>query len=195
VDMLSIRPLALARRWNVQPAATIDLCLQAVKAGLLDMQWNLLCPRCRAPKEKAAGLDSLPTGAHCGTCNIDYGRDFTKNVEAVFRPAASIRPTGGGEYCLFGPMSAPHVRLHVAVPAGTTRVVPAPVESGPYRLRTLEPGDERAVELDGANLPGFRIDAAGTIHADPPAEPGTMRLTNGSDRPRVFIVESRHWVA
>ncbi|MEX2296935.1 MAG: adenylate/guanylate cyclase domain-containing protein [Dongiaceae bacterium] len=200
VDMMSIRPLALARRWNAPPSQAIDLCLQAVKSGLLDMQWNILCPRCRAPKEVASGLDSLPTGAHCGTCNVDYGRDFAKNVEAVFRPAASIRPIGGGEYCLFGPMSAPHVRLHVTMPANATRDVPASFEPGPYRLRTLEPGDERDIEIDGEMLPLFRIDAGGAIEAgaidtDAGGEPGRMRLVNDSTRPRTFIVESRHWVA
>ena len=195
VDMLSIRPLALARRWNVPASRAIDLCLQAVKSGLLDMQWNLLCPRCRAPKAMAPGLDALPTGAHCGTCNVDYDRDFAKNVEAVFRPSASIRPIGGGEYCLFGPMSAPHVRLHVTVPAGESRDVPVAFEPGPYRLRTLEPGDERDIEIGGGVLPGFRIDATGAVQVDPPETTSAMRLINASTRPRTFIVESRHWVA
>ncbi len=197
VDMLSIRPLALARRWNVPAAQAIDLCLQAVKAGMLDMQWNLLCPRCRIAKASVHGLDELPTGAHCGTCNIDYSRDFARNVEAVFRPAAAIRPVGLGEYCLFGPMSTPHIRLHVTMPAGSARDVPVDLQSGPYRLRTLEPGDERDIELVGAALPIFRLDATGTIHADTPAGAvaGAMRLVNDSDRVRTFIVEERHWVA
>jgi class 3 adenylate cyclase len=195
VDLLSIRPLALARRWNVPAPQAIDLCLQSVKSGLLDMQWNILCPRCRAPKEIARGLDALPSGAHCGTCNVDYGRDFAKNVEAVFRPSASIRPMGGGEYCLFGPMSAPHIRLHVTVGPGETRDVPVAFEPGPYRLRTLEPGDERDIEITGDASPSFRIDAGGAIHADAPAQASAMRLVNESSVKRTFIVESRHWVA
>ena len=195
VDLLSIRPLALARRWNVPASHAIDLCLQSVKSGLLDMQWNILCPRCRAPKEIARGLDALPSGAHCGTCNVDYGRDFAKNVEAVFRPSASIRPMGGGEYCLFGPMSAPHVRLHVTMQAGETRDVPVAFEPGPYRLRTLEPGDERDVEIAGDAPPSFRMDASGAIHAEAPMHATSMRLVNESAQKRTFIVESRHWVA
>jgi hypothetical protein len=65
---------------------------------MLELRWDLLCPRCRGAKATSASLDRLPTGAHCGTCNIDYGRDFSRNVELTFRPAATIRPIESGEF-------------------------------------------------------------------------------------------------
>jgi class 3 adenylate cyclase len=195
VDMLGIRPRALARRWDVPESRAIDCCLQAVRSGLLDMQWNILCPRCRVAKHVATGLDQLPTGAHCGTCNIDYERDFAKNVEAVFRPSPSIRPLGLGEYCLFGPMSTPHIKLHVTLEPGTTRDVAADLPSGPYRLRTLEPGDERDIDWKLEGFPEFRIDAAERVKAGAPVSPGRVRLVNDSARRLTFIVEDRAWVA
>src|SRR6185295_9258458 len=109
-DLWSIRPLQLARDWDRPALEVIELCLQAVRAGLLELRWNLLCPRCRVAKAFSGGLDRLPDGAHCGSCNIDYGRDFSKNVEASFRPAAAIRPLESGEYCLWGPISTPHIK-------------------------------------------------------------------------------------
>jgi class 3 adenylate cyclase len=195
VDMTSIRPLALARCWGVTEGKAIDCCLQAVRSGLLDMQWNILCPRCRIAKHVATGLDRLPTGAHCGTCNIDYERDFARNVEAVFRPSASIRPTGFGEYCLFGPMSTPHIKLHVTLEPGTARDVAAGLAHGAYRLRTLEPGDERDIDWQSGGFPEFRIDAAEKMHAGAPGLAGEIRLVNDSARRLTFIVEDRSWVA
>jgi class 3 adenylate cyclase len=195
VDMLSIRPRALARHWGVRESNAIDCCLQAVRSGLLDMQWNILCPRCRVAKQVATGLDRLPTGAHCGTCNIDYERDFAKNVEAVFRPAPSIRPLGLGEYCLFGPMSTPHIKLHVTLEPGATRDVAADLPHGPYRLRTLEPGDECDIDWQQDGFPEFRIDAAERMQAGAPAVTGWIRLVNHSARRLTFIVEDRAWVA
>src|SRR5690606_23478931 len=44
-DLTRLRPLALARAWQAAPRAVIELCLQAVRAGLLTMRWDLLCPR------------------------------------------------------------------------------------------------------------------------------------------------------
>ena len=42
-----IRPLALARAFGLREDRTIALCLEAHRAGLLAMGWDLLCPRCR----------------------------------------------------------------------------------------------------------------------------------------------------
>ena len=88
VDAERIRPLVLARRWGVPERHAIEACLEATRLGMLELRWDLLCPRCRGAKATSASLDRLPTGAHCGTCNIDYGRDFSRNVELTFRPAA-----------------------------------------------------------------------------------------------------------
>jgi hypothetical protein len=80
VDLMHLRPLGLARQWTVEARPVIELFLQAARAGLLIMRWDLLCPRCRVPKAATPALDSLPKGAHCDTCNIDYQCDFSRNV-------------------------------------------------------------------------------------------------------------------
>lgn len=196
VDLWHIRPLKLARDWGVGERQAIEACLQAVKAGLLDLRWDILCPRCRVAKAWVPSLDRLPQGAHCGSCNIDYDRDFSVNVEASFRPAGSVRPIVGGEYCLFGPMSTPHVKLHVTLDPGEAREVDAKFAAGRYRLRTMEPGGE--VELDwmpgGAGFPAVAIDEAGEVVAGAPAAPGRVALANSSRRRRTLIVEDRSWL-
>jgi class 3 adenylate cyclase len=193
VDLWQIRPLKLARDWQVAARAAIELCLQAVKSGLLELHWDLLCPRCRVAKVSTAALDRLPTGAHCSTCNIDYGRDFSRNVEASFRPSASVRPIAGGQYCLFGPMSTPHIKVHVTLDAGESRDVPVQLPAGDYRLRTLEPGPEQAIAWDGGGFPEVIVDDV-SLHAGPPAPAGSVRLTNRSRRLLTLIVEERAWV-
>ena len=75
--------------------------------------------------ETALALDQLPTGAHCPSCNIDYDRNYTQNVELVFQPARAVRVVDAREYCLFGPMSTPHVRIQLTVGPGETRTVRA----------------------------------------------------------------------
>ncbi len=193
VDLWTIRPVALARRWGVPERHAIELCLQAVRSGLLQLRWDILCPRCRIAKARCVGLDQLPRGAHCGTCNIDYERDFARNVEASFAPAPTIRPVTSGEYCLFGPMSTPHIKVHVTVPAGASRSIDAALPPGPYRLRTLEPGP--AAEFDHADggFPALVLDDSAIV-AGPACAPGRIDLVNRSARERTFIVEDRTWV-
>jgi Family of unknown function (DUF5939) len=76
----------MARFWHAPPEDTVELFLAAQRLGIMVMGWDLLCPRCRGAKARAERLHELPQGAHCSSCNIDYGRDFTRNVELTFHP-------------------------------------------------------------------------------------------------------------
>lgn len=193
VDLWQVRPLKLAREWQIGQREAVELCLQAVQAGLLELRWDLLCPRCRVAKSSSASLDQMPTGAHCSSCNIDYDRDFAKNVEASFRPAPSVRDVAAGQYCLFGPMSTPHIRLHITVEAGATREVKALLRPGNYRLRTLEPGPELEIAWAGGGFPEVVIEDT-AVRGGSAATPGFIRLVNRTLRPLTFIVEDRAWV-
>ncbi len=194
VDLWKVRPLALARLWGCTPLQAIELCLQAVRAGLLQLRWDLLCPRCRVAKGWSGGLDRLPEGAHCSSCNIDYGRDFSRNVEASFHPAPAVRNVENGEYCMWGPMSVPHVKAQVLLQPGEARELKAGLPHGPYRFRTLEPGPETELDWQGGGFPGLEL-GEDNVEAGSPAAPGTLRLMNRASRPLVALIEDRAWVA
>ena len=192
VDVWSIRPLHLARVWGVPARHGIEVCLEAVKQGLLGLRWDLLCPRCQVGKESVLALDQLPEGAHCGTCNIDYDRDFSNSVELAFHPANAIRPVENGEYCLFGPMSTPHIKVQLTLGAEETNTIDLQLDPGRYRLRTLEAGDEQSIEWEEGGFPEMIVDPSG-IHAGPPAEPVKITLHNRVERPLTMIIEEQAW--
>ncbi len=190
VDVEQIRPLKLAREWGVERLAAIELALAATREGMLRLSWNLLCPRCRGAKRTVTALDQLPRGAHCPSCNIDYGVDFTENVELSFQPAPAIRPILAGGFCVAGPMSTPHVVMQQIVAPGETRTVEAGLAPGRYRLRTIDPGEAVEFDHDGGPLPGFVADRAGARLGEP--SPG-IRLVNQDGRERVLVLERRDW--
>jgi len=195
VDLWRIRPLALARQWQRPALEVIELCLQAVREGLLDLRWDLLCPGCRGAKAWSGTLDRLPTGAHCPSCNIDYDRDFSRNVEASFRPVPAIRPLQSGEYCLSGPMSVPHVQGQITLAPGEERELAAELPAGPYRIRSLVPGATAETDWDGTTgFPAITyLDSDVALGA--PAKSGHLRLSNHSQRLVTAIIEERRWVA
>ena len=192
VDVWAIRPLKLARLWAVPDRHAIEVCLQATKQGLLGLRWDLLCPRCQIGKESVLALDQLPSGAHCPSCNIDYVRNYTKNIELAFHPSRSIRPLDGQEYCLFGPMSTPHVKLQLTLEAGERRSETVEMPHGEYRLRTLEPGDEQIVEWREGGFPEVTAEDD-AIAAGAPAPPGEVAIHNRTGRRLTFIVEENVW--
>ncbi len=193
VDLERIRPLELSKRWGTDERKTIEMCLQAVKAGLMQLRWDLLCPRCRGAKLTAPSLDRLPSGAHCGSCNIEYDRDFSRNVELTFQPSPAIRKILSGEFCLFGPMSTPHVKVQIALEPSDSRAVPAILPPGDYRLRTLEIGGEVDITHTGGAFPEALIKES-EVNTGVHSDAGTVRATNCTNRRRTLIIESRNWV-
>ena len=194
VDAARIRPLRLARLWGVERRQAIEVCLAAVEAGLLGLFWDLMCPRCRGPKVSVSGLDELPKGAHCSSCNIDYEGNFAANVEVSFRPAPSVRDIAGGGFCLSGPQNTPHVLVQQALMPGETREVAFDAGPGDYRLRTLEAGGQRNLTFAGGGFPAVIADGEG-IGEGEAAAAGTLRLVNRGAVPRTIVIESRAWAA
>ena len=198
IDVGRLRPLKLARQWRsnagqVKERDVIELCLAAVKVGLLGMRWDLLCPSCRGGKFSTATLDQMPVGAHCPSCNIDYERDFARNVELVFFPSTAIRPLGAGGYCLSGPMTTPHVVVQQILQAGERREISAELAPGKYRGRAISGGAAVEFEYRGGGFPTIVANAQG-IAAGPPAPTGKIVLQNQRDTPQTLLIEEREWV-
>src|SRR5258708_8965353 len=192
-ELARIRPLRLARLWNTGERDVIELCLRGVRVGALTLRWDILCPNCRGGPVGASSLDQLPRGAHCPSCNIDYDRDFTRNVALTFRPAPAIRPLSEGEFCLFGPMTTPHVVLQQTLEPGETRELQLALPPGDYRVRPLHPGADTVFTWAGGGFPEAIAERPG-IALGAPAPPDVTRLANQSRREITFVIESRDWV-
>ena len=195
-DLARLRPLALARNWAVPPRHAIETCLAAVRTGLLAMNWDILCPRCRGAKNSVTSLDRLPHGVHCPSCNVPYDADFSHNVELTFHPAEAIRAVAPGGFCLSGPGLTPHVAVQQTLAPGERRVVAAGLAAGPWRLRTLEPGS--GTDLDGPEPEQGLPTAVGdgrTVIPGVPAPAGSVAMENRGNHKLTFIIESRSWIA
>tara|TARA_R110000787_G_scaffold16622_15_gene50477 strand:+ start:16122 stop:17936 length:1815 start_codon:yes stop_codon:yes gene_type:complete len=192
VDLWSVRPVALARKWGVHPRKVIELCFASVRAGLLHMRWDLLCPRCQVAKATSPSMDRLPSGAHCPSCNIDYTRDFTNNIELVFYPDSAIREVLFEEYCLFGPGGTPHIKAQLTVSSGTGREEAIALAPGSYRARTLEPGLEFDFDIEEGD--GIAIELAeDDVAVDVIPGGGKLIIYNHFPVDRVFVLEEQVW--
>ena len=152
VALRAMRPLAMARSWNARPQDTVELFLAAQRLGILAMGWDLFCPRCRGAKSSVKHLHELPQGAHCSSCNIDYRRDFTRNVELTFHPEPWLRPLPKGELCLLGQGTTPHVKFQAEIAPHSRKRFALTLPPGPYRFRTIEAGGEADARIGGDRM-------------------------------------------
>jgi class 3 adenylate cyclase len=192
VDLWSMRPLAIARRWQASRREVIELFLQAVRSGLLESRWDILCPRCRVSRSQIANMSDLPDGVHCDACNIDFEADFAANVELSFSPSPSIRAVGYGYYCRSGPGMTPHIVSQCSLPAASGHALPLALLPGEYRIRTLEAGAELDLKWEQGPFPAICIDqdSIDIVGASPPAE---ISIQNHSSRLRTLVIEHQNW--
>jgi len=150
VELSHIRPLALARRWEVDSWWVLGLCLRATRCGLLNLRWEVLCPNCRSSRQApATSLSQIKSLAHCDVCDIKYDAEFDKSVELKFSVNPAVRPVNDQTYCLAGPGGKPHILSQAWLEAGTERTWKWPSVKCALRVQspqvaasmTIPPGD------------------------------------------------------
>ncbi len=195
VDLRSIRPVALAKLWSAPPEHAVELFLAAARKGVVAMGWELLCPRCRGAKSRVSRLQDLPKGAHCSSCNIDYERNFSRNVELTFHPAPWIRPLPEGEMCLLGQGSARHIKFQGQVAAHSAKSFDLALAPGPYRFRTVEAGGEADRDIGADGIIPTLVARGGDILLEEASARDELAIRNESDKPLAFVVEDRNWAS
>lgn len=158
-----LRPRSLAARLQVDEAALVDVCLHAVREGLLVLLWDLLCPICRVPADIVETLAEIERHGHCEVCRLDFDLDFAGSVELVFRPHPSVRAVDDAVYCIGGPAQAPHVVVQIRLAPGERLVLNLLLADGTWRLA-------------GRRLP---YAAVFRVHPDAPVEQWDVELAPG----------------
>ena len=134
LDASRIRPFVLADEWQKDRRDVLGVALSAVKEGLLELRWELVCPSCRVASGTVPTLSQLGEHGVCQLCDLDFGLDVDESVEATFSPSPAIREVDVGPYCIGGPARVPHVMVQEVLPANGKATMPAPTEPGRYRL-------------------------------------------------------------
>ncbi|PYS25675.1 MAG: hypothetical protein DMF72_00945 [Acidobacteria bacterium] len=190
-----IRPYELARQWNQARRDVLQTCLCATRAGILDLQWNLICPMCRGGGSTDS-LKDVASSVHCPGCNIDFKVNFEQSIELTFRPNPAIREAETEMFCVGGPQVTPHIAAQQLLAVGARRSIDVELDEGRYRLRTMAlPGWQHLrVTPDGT--------CVHTLQATPASWPSEeieigkcsqLQFENASEDEQLFILERTAW--
>jgi class 3 adenylate cyclase len=196
LDLSRIRPYALADDWSESRREVLEACFHATRIGLLDLQWDLLCPMCRGPQESTTTLRELHAQGHCVGCQIDFDVNFDRFVEVTFRPNAVVRDVAAKTYCVSSPERTPHVIAQQLIPSRSERALTMPLEAGRYRIRTINlPGDQPLeARVDGpvtavveASPNGWGLEEIVT------STKASLKVINNTDVEQLFVMERTAW--
>jgi len=190
-----IRPYELARQWRKPKRSVLESCLCATRAGILDLQWNLICPMCRGGGASTT-LKEISSKVHCPGCNIDFTVNFEQSVELTFRPNPSIREADTEMFCIGGPQVTPHIAAQQLLPPRSRRAIDLKLEPGRYRLRTMSLSGWQHLRAseDGKASATLSATAAGWPSEELPISTGAdLNFENATDEEQLFILERTAW--
>jgi class 3 adenylate cyclase len=198
-DLRRIRPFALADRWRLPRRDVLAAHLLAVRAGVLELSWESLCPHCRGGKRPVSTLSDVTSKARCEACEVDFDLQFDRNLEAVFRPAPDLRRIGGEVWCLAGPGRTPHVAAQLRVRAGEGAAVDVGLGAGAYRMRLARRPLALTVRVEDDGAPGaldVEVEDDGLRSCAGALRAGTVHVaaTNRGARDAVAVLERTAWL-
>lgn len=196
-EQARIQPLRLAKRWHLpEQQVTIGL-LQATRAGLLQLQWELPCPSCRLPGAMSGQLQLEGAQAHCPDCDVRYDASLADSVVLTWRPVPAFRAQVGQIACLSSPARMPHIAAQRVLQPGEETSWELTLLPGNYYLRCLPLPDRIALAVRAdASCRNLTV-LVGPQALDPPALRGrsgrlTLHLRSKRAEPVALVVE-RAW--
>ena len=175
----------------------LELFLHATRSGLLELRWDLLCPLCRGPQQRAGTLAEVESELHCESCAIDFRADFAQSVELSFRPTAAIREVEERQFCVGGPQVTPHIVAQQLIQAGEERILRPPLGRSSYRLRIRDLAGERRLFASAEGLTELQLRAGdegwGGEEELALVEEPTLQLVNETGREQLFVLERTAW--
>jgi class 3 adenylate cyclase len=197
-DVVRMRPFALADAWGEPRLDVLRMFLYATRAGLLDLEWDVICPNCRGTTVQATTLADLAEGAHCSSCNIRYDVNFDEAVELRFSVQPDIREAVDMPYCIGGPANTRHIMSQIWLPPHGAKELRLRLPEGAYRLRSRQLPTAATLDV-GAGQPTTRVsfsDDAITIEM-PALSSGevTLELENTTGAALLVVLEQSAWSA
>lgn len=196
LTLARIRSHALADYWGFARRDVLEVCLWATRIGLLDLQWDLLCPHCRGAVESSNSLTGLQSQVYCESCNIDFNVSFDNSVELTFRPNLAIRQIEARNFCVGGPQLTPHIVAQQLLQPGAERDLKLSLEAGRYRLRSPElPGEQFLLaSAEGEEEATLRATEQGWSEVERHLSTSpTIRFRNATQHDQLFVLERTAW--
>ncbi len=199
-EVVRMRPFALADRWGEPRLDVLRMFLYATRSGLLNLEWDVICPNCRGASAHTPTLSDLSGEAHCGSCNIRYDVNFDESVELRFSVSPDIRDAIDASFCIGGPANTRHVMAQLWLPAGSTKELRLRLPAGSYRLRSPQITPRMAIDAAadaGAQSARIRFAEDDIVAEVEELTPGQVALIleNTTDQNLLVMLEQSAWSA
>lgn len=175
LDVFRINPYRFAAENGMEETEAVDLLLHAAHAGLVDMDWMIVCASCANVFNTFRSLERLDPRYVCDLCSMDNTSDLDDYIQVGFTVSPQVREIRYHEPDVLD-IDDLYFRYHFSqdvkpLPVGKT--LPDIFREWTKVLEFVEPGDSVTLELDDPGA-GFQIrdvlHSAGALYLVDPAD-------------------------
>lgn len=91
-ELFRMSPIEYSAGQKISEKEATDLFTYAAKAGLCDINWDILCPMCGGILRTSTALKNLEAHGFCATCNVPVETTLDDAVEVSFTVSKAARP-------------------------------------------------------------------------------------------------------
>jgi hypothetical protein len=184
-------PPTLATRLGIEEWPLTERLLMATEQGLLQLNWEILCPSCRSP-QASAGREQQEM--HCASCEIPFDDALPDSIVVSFRPSKTVREFEVAQDCVGSPALTRHILASRSLLPGETLQLEVNLAPGPYRLRTWPNRGSASLEVRPGPASSLQVQVDKDKMSPPllRAEPGkvSLALENTTENPMRVVLES-----
>jgi class 3 adenylate cyclase len=189
-EVAALRPYEWAREEGLEGEEALRTCFHAVKTGILNMRWSMMCPNCRVAKNESSSLSGVESQVHCDLCGVEYDLNFDRYIELKFAVHPVVRRANSDVFCLSGPFTAPHILVQKRIDPGQILTVPLLDSNQDLRLRVLRANKSVEVSSDAAPLTRLVYDGEGWNAV---STRGPFTIENSTDAAIFVALEKVEW--
>ena len=199
-EVAAMRPFEWADEHDFDRHEALRLCLYAVRTGLFNLRWAMMCPNCRVSKSEVSTLAQVGEKVHCDLCGVNYELNFDRYVELRFSVHPGVRTASSDIYCAGGPFRSPHVVEQLTVEAGGAHPFHITTDVA-LRLRAI--GLNRSIDVEPSDAGGCFLlsdkgwerhsPAHGETHGASRKQGACLCAVNQTARPLAIVLEKRNW--
>jgi class 3 adenylate cyclase len=190
-DLPYVRPLELARAWEMDDRDVLAWLLEGTAAGLVAPSFEAHCPLCTAGSRSVSTLSRLVERMRCPSCGVEYDVDLRDSVEVSLVALPRVAPRQDEQWATWLARRRPHVAVFSALAPGECMVLDVELPEGSWKVSAGEGFAEVRLQVEGG-APDHATWTAGSA-ATMRLAPGPARLTldNASARRlRVSVVRA-----
>lgn len=90
LSLFRINPIRYAQSHSLHESESIDLFLQATRAGLFEMEWNIVCGSCSNAFKSFRNLEKIDPHFQCNLCDMENSVSLDDLIHVMFTISPKI---------------------------------------------------------------------------------------------------------